>query len=102
MSQKFDLEKKLSKVHHGFTDSVAGLPVKELEQNLLMYAKHREDTLTALKENKDIKDTQEALAELKGPYNDMINALKLKTAYIHLLIKEKNGDSPVAEESDEE
>jgi hypothetical protein len=104
MSQKVLLEKKLEKLQHGFADTVHGLPVKDLEANLLMYAKHREEVKTAMDESKEIKEAKEVLSELKGPYTDSLAAINLKSAYIALLIKEKNGELEGAsgEESQEE
>ena len=102
MSKRTELEKKLAKVHHGYTDSVAGLPLKDLEENLLMYAKHREEILVAKEESKEIKEAKNALAELTGPYNDQLNAIKLKSAYVHLLIQDKKVDGKPESESEEE
>ena len=100
MSDRTTIEKKLEKIHHGFADTVAGLPVKDLEQNMLMYAKHLEETNEALRNSKDIKEAQETLKELKAPYSDMLKALKLKMSYLHLLMKEKTGEGP-SEEKEE-
>lgn len=100
MSDRTDIEKKLEKIHHGFAQTVAGLSVKDLEQNLLMYSKHNEDTLQELRTSKAIKNAQEQLKELKGPYGDMLKALKLKMSYIHLLIKEQSGEAS-SEEKEE-
>ena len=100
MSDRTEIEKKIEKIHHGFAATVAGLPVKDLEQNLLMYSKHNEETLQELRNSKPIKDAQEQLKELKGPYSDMLKALKLKMSYIHLLIKEQTGE-PSSEEKEE-
>lgn len=99
-SDKTELMKKIEKIHQGFADTVEGLPTKDLENNMLMYAKHAEDTLEALRKSKEIKDAQEQLKELKGPYSDTLKALKLKMAYLNLLIKEKNGESS-SEEKEE-
>lgn len=97
--EKLKLEKKLDKVHHGFADMVNGLNVKDLEANLLLHSKYREDTLSDLANNKKIKDAQEQVKELKGPYQDMINALKLKTAYINILIRERTGQLSAEEKA---
>lgn len=98
-SEKFKLSKKLNDLQHGYTDGIDGLNVKELEANLLTYAKHQEEVGMALKNSKEIKDKKEELKELQGPYQDSLKAIKLKMGYIHLLIKEKNGD--VSEEAEE-
>jgi hypothetical protein len=98
-SDRTEIEKKLEKIHHGFAQTVAGLPLKDLEQNLLMYAKHNEDTQHALRNSKEIKEAQEQLKELKAPYSDMLKALKLKMSYIHILMKEQAGE-PSEEEKE--
>lgn len=100
-NKKVILEKKLDKVQHGWSDTVHGLPVKDLEENLLMYAKHREEVKEAMESSKEIKEAKEVLSELQGPYRDTMNAINLKSSYIALLIKEKNGES-VDEPSQEE
>jgi hypothetical protein len=104
VSNKIVLEKKLEKIQHGFADTVHGLPVKDLEANLLMYAKHREEVKNAMDESKEIKDAKEVVAELTGPYRDTLNAINIKSAYVALLIKEKNGEleSGESESSNEE
>lgn len=99
MSDRTEIEKKLEKIHQGFTDTVAGLTVKDLEVNILMYAKHSDDTQEFLKKNEAIKSAQEQLKELKGPSLDMLKALKLKMSYLHLLIKEKTEGKNEEEES---
>lgn len=101
MSDRTEIEKKLEKIHHGFANTVAGLPVKDLEQNLLMYSKHNEETQQALRTSKEIKNAAETLKELKAPYSDMLKALKLKMSYIHLLIKEQNGEASSEEQEQE-
>jgi len=95
------LKKKVQKDNPTFTDSVDGLTVADLEKNMLMYAKHKEDTEMALKEDDEIRDTQEKLKELKGPYNDATKALKMKMAYINILIREKTDGEAEKEESAE-
>ena len=53
-----------------------------------------------LRNSKEIKDAQEQLKELKGPYSDMLKALKLKMSYIHILMKEQSGEAS-SEEKEE-
>lgn len=96
-AEKFKLSKKLNDLQHGFTDGIDGLNLKDLESNLLKYAKHQEETIMALKNSAEIKEAQENLKELKGPYQDALKAIKLKLAYIHLLIKDKSLEVPSEE-----
>lgn len=97
------LIKKIEKVHEGFAEMVDGLDVKELEANLLMYSKYKEEILVALEESEAIEEAKKVLSDLKGPFNDKLKALKLKTAYIHILLTEKGaGGALDAEEIEEE
>jgi len=88
--QKF-LE-KMRKTFGNFVDSVDGLPVSELEKNLTIYTKHREDTEMAQRVDKALNDAKELVSELSAPYKQVIGALKMKLRFIHLLMKFKNGE----------
>jgi hypothetical protein len=96
------LKKKVQKDNPTFTDSVDGLTVTDLEKNMLMYAKHKEDTEMALKEDEEIQDIQEQLKELKAPYGDAMKSLKMKMAYINILIREKTDGEPKEKEESAE
>lgn len=98
-SKKTILETKLEKVQYGWADTVHGLPVKELEANLLTYAKHRETVKASMEDNAEIKTAKATLKELQEPFNDTLKAINLKSTYIALLIDEKTGAS--AEAADE-
>jgi len=87
------LKKKVQKDNPSFTDTVDGLTMVDLDKNLLMYAKHKEETEMQLREDEAIKNAQEALKELKAPYSDALKALKFKMAYLSILMKEKSGES---------
>lgn len=88
MSEK--LKKQVQKKFPVFTDAVDGLSAKDLEGQLLHYSKHREETLIAQKEDKQLEDAKELVKELNAPYSEAVADLKLKTAYLALLIKEKS------------
>jgi hypothetical protein len=96
------LKKKVQKDNPTFTDSVDGLTVTDLEKNMLMYAKHKEDTEMALKEDEEIQDIQEQLKELKAPYGDAMKSLKMTMAYINILIREKTDGEPKEKEESAE
>jgi cyanate lyase len=81
--------KKCEKDYPDFVNSHNTLGPKELEASLLIYAKHREDSEMAKKIDKDLNKAKEAVKELSAPYNDAIKALKLKTAFLHMLIQER-------------
>jgi hypothetical protein len=86
-------KEKIQKKYGSFTDSVDGLNIADLEKTLMTYAKHREDTILAKKNDEELEATKDKLSELSGPYRDALSALKDKLAYINLLIKEKSGDA---------
>lgn len=86
------LKEKVQKKFPTFTDATDGLPVGDLEKQLLHYSKNREDVLMAQKDDESLKRAKEEVSELNAPYSEALGDLKLKTAYIALLIKEKNGE----------
>ena len=88
MSQK--TKEKVQKKFPTFTDAVDGLSAQDLEKQLLNYAKHREEVLMAQKEDKALEDAKEQVKELNASYTEALTDLKLKTAYLALLIKEKS------------
>ena len=57
---------------------------------------NREETLMARDKDEELESAKEVAKELGAPYNDTIKALKLKTAYLHILLEEKGGSMPQA------
>ena len=86
---KTKLEKKLEDIHYGFAGMVNGLTKADLEQQMFTLAKYREETDLALKEDEQILSIAAQLKELKAPYNDQLNSIKLKLQYINLILTEK-------------
>jgi hypothetical protein len=83
---------RMVQIHHPeFADEVSGLSVADLESRLASLAKHAEEISVAKEESEALKDARARLAELSGPFNDGLKAVKLKTKYIIGLIKEKGG-----------
>ena len=70
-----------------FVEATDGLCLADLNKKLLTYAKHREETELAKKHDQELQGAKEQVSELNGPYQDALNALKMKTAYINLLIR---------------
>lgn len=87
--QKTKLEKKLGDVHSGFTSMVEGLTKSDLEKQMFTLAKYREDVSNGLREHAEIISVSEQLKELKAPFNDQLNALKLKLQYVNIILTEK-------------
>ena len=72
-----------------FTDAVDSAKLEDLEKKLLEYAKYREQTAMAQKSDEGLEKAKNTVKELNAPYNETLNALKIKTAYINILIEEK-------------
>lgn len=86
------IKTKAQKEHPAFTDSVDGLPVDKLEANLLTLAKYREETEMAKKKDQGLEKAKAEVQELQAPYNDALKALKIKMAYLAILIEERKVD----------
>ena len=91
--RNFEFKKKIVKKFPTFVESLQGLPVQDLEKTMLSYSKHKEDTELAQKLDRELKEAKDVVTELAGPYRDALGALKLKLAFINILIKESNGDT---------
>jgi hypothetical protein len=72
-----------------FANMVAGMPLSELEKNIALYAKQREEVQLAQADDDGIKALKDQIKEAKAPYNDALKALKLKLGYLYLLIQER-------------
>ena len=71
-----------------FTDVVDHMNGESLEKKLLEYAKYREETLQAQAKDEELIQAKDKVTFLNGPYKDTLGAMKLKSAYIHLLLQE--------------
>jgi hypothetical protein len=83
------LKTQAQKLFPDFTNGVDSLNVTELEANLLRLAKYREETEMAKKKDDDLATARQAVTDLQAPYNDALKALKVKMAYLGLLIQDK-------------
>lgn len=89
MSKKDIIKKKTQKDFPEFVDMLIGANKESLEKNLLNYAKHREEVELARSEDEGLAVAKEQVKELAAPYNDAIKALKLKLAYLHVMLQEQ-------------
>jgi len=85
-----ELKKAIQKKQPSFTDSVDGLTYQDIEKNMVIYAKHREDTKIAQKEDTDLDSAKESVKELNAPYKEALKALSDKLAYLNILLREKS------------
>jgi len=89
-SEKKEIIKaKTTKEFPEFIDMLNGSDRNSLEKNLSIYAKHREETELAKAEDEGLATAKETAKELAAPYRDALKALKLKLAYINILIEER-------------
>lgn len=91
-SKEMAMKTKAQKEYPEFTDGVDSLSREELEANMLQLAKYREETEMAKKKDEGLERAREMVKELQGPYNDALKALKIKMAYLALLIQERKTD----------
>jgi len=89
--KEFKLKKKIAKKHPNFVEVVEGLSAADLKQSMSKYARYAVEVRMALKNDETIQNTEAALKELKGPYNDTLKALKEKMDYVYMLLKDKEG-----------
>lgn len=91
-TKELAVKTKAQKDYPEFTDSVDHLKIEELESNMLRMAKYREETEMAKKKDEVLEKAKNEVRELSAPYNDALKALKIKMAYLGILIQEKKGD----------
>ena len=88
-SKELAIRDKAQKDYPEFTDSVDSLQLAELEKNMLTLAKYREETELAKKKDEALEKAKNEVKELQAPYNDALKALKIKMAYLGILIQER-------------
>lgn len=92
MSKTHDFKEKMAKKFPSFVESIQGLDIADLEKHMLIYSKHREDTELAKKLDQELQEAKDKAASLAAPYSDAIKVLKMKMAYLNILIREINGE----------
>jgi hypothetical protein len=73
-----------------FADALNGAKVEDLKKKLLEYAIYREQTVMAQKVDEALEKAKNTVKELNAPYNETLNAIKIKSAYINILLEEKD------------
>lgn len=76
-----------------FTDAVDNAPLAKLEAEMLKYSNYREETEMAKQKDEGLAKAKNEVKELQAPYNETLKALKMKTAYLGLLIGEKKASA---------
>lgn len=92
------VREKIQKDHSYFSDTVDGMSVEDLKQEILRYTNETETvnkTLESLNEpGEALYLAKAAVSEITGPINDAKKAIKLKISYLALLVEEKGGSLP--------
>jgi hypothetical protein len=70
------LKLKVQKEFPTFTDAVDSLSVSELEKNLIIYSKYREETIEAQKNDSRLKEVKEDISRASKPYDSKIKDYK--------------------------
>jgi len=85
------LEKKLKS--DSFASELRGMTVKELEFKLLQLSNHREEIVTTKNDDDQYQSAKELVKEMAAPYNEQMKMNKIKSRFIHLLLKEKQDEA---------
>lgn len=72
----YEIKKKAQKDHPTFTEAMDPLSLSEIEKNLILYAKYREETLDASKVDKRLQEVKEEISVASKPYDDKIKEYK--------------------------
>ena len=88
---KIDITLKTQKNYPEFTKEVDGLSVEQLNERMATLAKSLADSEEHRENNEALEEAKAKVAELKGPYDDVKKAVRLKQRYLRNLIKEKGG-----------
>lgn len=88
-SKELAIKKKVEKEYEMFAELANAMGLEEIDKNILMYAKHREDTEMAKKIDTDLNNAKESVKELSAPYNEALSVLKLKLSYLNIILKER-------------
>lgn len=75
-SINFEIKRKVQKKFPTFADAVDSLSAIELEQNLILYSKHREEVVEAQKVDKRLREVKEDIAKASRKYDEKIKDYK--------------------------
>lgn len=92
-SELNSLETKLNNKHgESYIQGLLELSKKELEHKLLLLAQHKEEVVTTRNNDEEYQLAKEKVKELNAPYKEQLGENKLKSRYIHLLLKDRFED----------
>lgn len=84
------VEKKLrAKVSDAVADSLMGMDKAELQERLTSLAKHESDTEVAQETDTRLNQLKADLAQLRAPYRETMQGIKLQRSFIALLLEER-------------
>jgi hypothetical protein len=76
VNEHYELKKKVQKDYPTFTEAVDPLSVKELDDNLIIYSKYREETIEAQKNDKRLAEVKDEISAASKKYDDKIKDYK--------------------------
>ncbi len=85
-------KEKIEKELPEFINEVVGLSVEQLNSRLSQLAKDYESIEEAKKADEGLEEARNTAKELGAPYREGKKAVRMKSAYIVALIKEKGGE----------
>lgn len=83
------LEKKLK--DQG-VERLRGMSLEELEFTFLELSKHAQEIVSTMNKDEQYQSAKELVTEMAGPYRDQSKMNKIKSRFVHLIIKEKKGE----------
>lgn len=103
MGKKEDKVKKdIIEKHDIFYDMTNAMDREDLKSELSRLANYKEEVEFAKDNDTELNELKESVKFISGPYNDAVKVLKLKTAYIHLLLRDLGYQSGQEDEAAKE
>lgn len=97
MSDELSAEKEIIKMERKlrkngqqqFIDDIRGMGESQLNDQILILAKHKQEIITAQKKDPDLRDAKDKVASLNYPYNKNKRANDEKARFVALILKDK-------------
>lgn len=97
MSDELSAEKEITKMERKlrkdgqqqFIDDLRAMTESQLNEQILILAKHKQDIITAQKKDPDLRDAKNHVSSLNYPYNKNKRANDQKARFAALILKDK-------------
>lgn len=84
------MERKLKKNGQGqFIDDIRAMSEAQLNDQMLILAKHKQDIITAQKKDPDLREARDTVSSLNYPYNNSKRKNDEKSRFVALILKDK-------------